>query len=52
MDLQERKKVILKAQYEKSLEAIGLIKQYLQEVFEEIGVDKDTIERLSKYKIM
>lgn len=47
LDIQERKKTILKAQYDKSLEAIGLIKQYLQEVFEEIGVDKDTVERLS-----
>ncbi len=38
---------MLKAKYDKSVETIGLIKQYLQEVFEEIDVDRETIERLS-----
>lgn len=47
LDIQERKKAILKAQYDRSLETIGLIKQYLQEVFEAIDIDKDTIDRLS-----
>ena len=48
LEIQERRKTILKSQYEKSVEAIGMIKQYLQEVFEEIGVDRETIEKLSK----
>lgn len=30
LDIQQRKKAILKAQYDRSLETIGLIKQYLQ----------------------
>eukprot|EP00825_Cyclidium_porcatum_P028172 TRINITY_DN304_c0_g1_i14.p1 TRINITY_DN304_c0_g1~~TRINITY_DN304_c0_g1_i14.p1 ORF type:complete len:563 (+),score=197.84 TRINITY_DN304_c0_g1_i14:535-2223(+) len=43
---EEKKKAILKAQYEKSIETINLIKQYLENVFSAIDVDKEEIEKL------
>lgn len=43
---EEKKKAILKAQYEKSIETINLIKQYLENVFVAIDVDKEEIEKL------
>ncbi|KAL4455296.1 hypothetical protein ABPG74_012448 [Tetrahymena malaccensis] len=43
---EEKKKVILKAQYEKSIETINLIKQYLENVFIAIDVEPETIEKL------
>jgi len=40
--------LILKDQYEKSIETINLIKQYLEKVFTAIDVEPETIEKLSK----
>lgn len=40
--------MILKDQYEKSIETINLIKQYLEKVFTAIDVEPETIEKLSK----
>lgn len=43
---EEKRKQILKIQYEKSLETIGLIKNYLEDVFQAIDIDQDIIEKL------
>ena len=43
---EEKRKQILKIQYEKSLETIGLIKSYLENVFVAIDIDPDIIEKL------
>ncbi|CAD8168767.1 unnamed protein product [Paramecium octaurelia] len=48
---EEKKKVILKAQYEKSIETINLIKKYLEEVFQAIDVDDETIKKLKSAAI-
>lgn len=45
---EEKKKAILKAQYEKSIETINLIKGYLENVFTSIEVEPEIIEKLSK----
>ena len=45
---EEKKKAILKAQYEKSIETINLIKGYLENVFSAIDVEPEIIEKLSK----
>lgn len=45
---EEKKKAILKAQYEKSIETINLIKGYLENVFTSIDVEPEIIEKLSK----
>jgi hypothetical protein len=43
---EEKRKQILKIQYEKSLETIGLIKQYLENVFVAIEIEPEIIEKL------
>lgn len=43
---EEKRKQILKIQYEKSLETIGLIKSYLENVFVAIDIEPDIIEKL------
>jgi len=48
---EEKKKSILKAQYEKSIETINLIKGYLENVFSAIDVEPEVIEKLSKFSI-
>ncbi|KAM3140377.1 hypothetical protein pb186bvf_007537 [Paramecium bursaria] len=48
---EEKKKIILKAQYEKSIETINLIKKYLEEVFQTIDVDEETINKLKSAAI-
>ena len=45
---EEKKKQILKAQYEKSIETIKLIKDELVKVFQAIEVEPEIIEKLSK----
>jgi rubrerythrin len=44
----EKKKKILDMQYEKSVNTIHTIKKYLEDIFEEIGIDPDVIDKLSK----
>jgi hypothetical protein len=46
-EYQERKKKILNDQYEKSVETIGMIKKYLEDIFEEINVDSEVTTKLS-----
>lgn len=43
---EEKKKAILKSQYEKSLETLNLIKKYLINVMESIGCEEKIIEEL------
>lgn len=43
---EEKKKAILKTQYEKSIETINLIKGYLENVFTAIDVEPAIIEKL------
>ena len=35
-------------QYQNSVAAIQTIKKYLEDIFEEIGIDPDVIDKLSK----
>ena len=44
---EEKKKAILKSQYEKSLETLNLIKKYLKEVMLSIGCDDGIISELT-----
>ena len=39
-------------QYEKSVTTIETIKHFLKDIFEEIGIDNDTIEKLSIFASM
>lgn len=48
---EEKKKQILKAQYDKSIETINLIKEYLVKVFQAIEVDQETIQKLESAAI-
>ena len=47
-ELYEKKKKILDTQYEKSINTVETIKKYLKDIFEEIGIDPDVIDKLSK----
>lgn len=39
-------------QYEKSLTTIQTIKKYLEDIFEEIGIDPDVLDKLSTFEMM
>jgi predicted nucleic acid-binding Zn-ribbon protein len=43
---EEKKKQILKVQYEKSLETMKVIKEYLEKLLENVGVEEEKIEHL------
>ena len=43
---EEKKKEILKVQYEKSLESMNIIKEYLGKLLENIGIDQEKIDNL------
>lgn len=36
-------------QYDKSLATIQTIKKYLEDIFEEIGIDPDVLDKLSNF---
>ena len=48
----EKKKKILEMQYEKSVNTIETIKKYLKDIFEEIGMDPDLIQKLSNFSFI
>ena len=37
-------------QYEKSVATIQTIKKYLEDIFEEIGIDPDVLDKLSTFR--
>lgn len=46
-DFHEKKKRILDAQYEKSVSTLQTIKKYLEDIFEEISIHPDMLDKLS-----
>ena len=46
-DFHDKKKRILDAQFEKSTATLQAVKKYLEDVFEEIGVSPDLLDKLS-----
>ena len=46
-DLHDKKKRILDAQFEKSAATLQAVKKYLEDVFEEIAVAPDLLDKLS-----
>lgn len=47
-DFHDKKKRILDAQLEKSTATLAAVKKYLEDVFEEIAVSPDLLDKLSK----
>lgn len=51
-DFHDKKKRILDAQYEKSVSTLHTIKRYLEDIFEEISINPDLLEKLSTLLII
>jgi hypothetical protein len=51
-DFHDKKKRILDAQYEKSTATLAAVKKYLEDVFEEISVAPELLDKLSNSSLI